>query len=75
VSLNIVAGQASVATGEEKETMLDTSHTVTARAIFAGGCFWCMEPPFKKLDGVHAVIPAISAEIKKTPPTRKFRRG
>ena len=21
-------------------------------AIFAGGCFWCMEPPFDKLDGV-----------------------
>ncbi|MCK7593625.1 peptide-methionine (S)-S-oxide reductase MsrA [Pseudomarimonas salicorniae] len=23
-----------------------------ARAIFAGGCFWCMEPPYDKLDGV-----------------------
>lgn len=22
------------------------------RAIFAGGCFWCMEPPFDKLEGV-----------------------
>lgn len=21
-------------------------------AIFAGGCFWCMEPPFDKLNGV-----------------------
>ncbi|RME91680.1 MAG: peptide-methionine (S)-S-oxide reductase [Candidatus Hydrogenedentota bacterium] len=21
-------------------------------AIFAGGCFWCMEPPFDKLEGV-----------------------
>lgn len=26
------------------------------RAIFAGGCFWCMEPPFEKLDGVNDVI-------------------
>lgn len=25
-------------------------------ATFAGGCFWCMEPPFEKLDGVEAVI-------------------
>ncbi len=27
-----------------------------ARAIFAGGCFWCLEGPFEKLDGVAAVI-------------------
>ncbi|OEH92770.1 peptide-methionine (S)-S-oxide reductase MsrA [Bacillus solimangrovi] len=25
-------------------------------ATFAGGCFWCMEPPFEKLDGVTEVI-------------------
>lgn len=24
-------------------------------AIFAGGCFWCMEPPFEKLPGIAAV--------------------
>ena len=23
-------------------------------ATFAGGCFWCMEPPFDKVDGVTA---------------------
>ena len=26
------------------------------KATFAGGCFWCMTPPFEKLDGVKAVI-------------------
>lgn len=35
----------------------DTSPATAAKAgtesaIFAGGCFWCMEPPFDKLDGV-----------------------
>lgn len=25
-------------------------------ATFAGGCFWCMEGPFEKLDGVRAVL-------------------
>jgi peptide-methionine (S)-S-oxide reductase len=27
-----------------------------ATAIFAGGCFWCMEPPFDVLDGVSETI-------------------
>jgi peptide-methionine (S)-S-oxide reductase len=25
-------------------------------ATFAGGCFWCMEPPYDKLDGVRATV-------------------
>lgn len=25
-------------------------------ATFAGGCFWCMIPPFKELEGVHEVL-------------------
>ena len=29
---------------------MDDNHT--EKATFAGGCFWCMEPPFDKLDGV-----------------------
>lgn len=27
-----------------------------AAATFAGGCFWCMEPPFEKLPGVLSVV-------------------
>lgn len=26
------------------------------KATFAGGCFWCMQPAFKKLDGVAQVL-------------------
>ena len=29
-------------------------------AIFAGGCFWCMEPPYDKLDGVLATTSGFS---------------
>lgn len=30
----------------------ESSRHKTAVATFAGGCFWCMEKPFDKLDGV-----------------------
>ena len=30
----------------------DSASEGTATAIFAGGCFWCMEHPFDELDGV-----------------------
>lgn len=26
------------------------------KAVFAGGCFWCMTPPFEKLNGVISVV-------------------
>jgi len=33
-------------------TLAQTRAPSVAIATFAGGCFWCMEPPFDKLDGV-----------------------
>lgn len=33
-----------------------TSTAEQREAIFAGGCFWCMESDFEKLDGVKAVV-------------------
>ena len=33
-----------------------TTQNGQALATFAGGCFWCMEPPYDKLDGVSATI-------------------
>jgi peptide-methionine (S)-S-oxide reductase len=33
-----------------------TTQDGQALATFAGGCFWCMEPPYDELDGVSATI-------------------
>jgi len=41
-----------------------------AEAIFAGGCFWCMEPPFEKLDGVASVTSGYTGG-KETGPSYK----
>ena len=46
-------------TGPEPESG-ETSGTMQtgeyALATFAGGCFWCMEPPYDELDGVVSTI-------------------
>jgi peptide-methionine (S)-S-oxide reductase len=39
----------------------------TARATFAGGCFWCMEPPFEKLPGVVSVTSGYTGGTKPDP--------
>ena len=36
--------------------MFIASQATADKAVFAGGCFWCMESDFEKLDGVSDVI-------------------
>lgn len=50
-----LSGLANAQTSPTAESSPDSSATAeTAVATFAGGCFWCMEPPYDKLDGVLA---------------------
>lgn len=37
------------------------------KATFAGGCFWCMEPPFEKLDGVVDVVAGYTGGTEMSP--------
>ena len=46
-----------------------------AVAIFAGGCFWCMEPPFDKLPGVKATISGYTAGRIDNPTYKEVSRG
>ncbi|TNE81668.1 MAG: peptide-methionine (S)-S-oxide reductase [Gammaproteobacteria bacterium] len=39
----------------------------TEKAIFAGGCFWCMEPPFDKLEGVITTVSGYTGGHKENP--------
>ena len=39
----------------------------TAKATFAGGCFWCMEPPYDELEGVISTTSGYIGGTKKNP--------
>jgi len=45
------------------------------KAIFAGGCFWCMEPPFEKLKGVKEVISGYIGGFKENPTYKEVSAG
>ena len=45
------------------------------KAIFAGGCFWCMEQPFDQLPGVISVTPGYSGGQKKNPNYKEVSAG
>ena len=49
--------------------------SATARAIFAGGCFWCMEKPFEALDGVIAVASGYAGGSKENPTYEEVSSG
>ena len=48
----LVGGVIALVTAEGQTSATPVAAQGLATATFAGGCFWCMEPPFDKLDGV-----------------------
>jgi peptide-methionine (S)-S-oxide reductase len=46
-----------------------------AKATFAGGCFWCMEPPFDKLAGVISTTSGYTGGRKVNPTYEEVSAG
>jgi peptide-methionine (S)-S-oxide reductase len=46
-----------------------------ATAIFAGGCFWCMEPPFDRLDGVVSTTSGYTSGTRVNPTYEEVSAG
>lgn len=44
-------------------------------AIFAGGCFWCMEPPFDSVNGVISTIAGYTGGTKSNPTYEEVLTG
>jgi peptide-methionine (S)-S-oxide reductase len=47
----------------------------SATATFAGGCFWCMEPPFDELPGVLSTTSGYTGGSKKNPTYHEVSAG
>ena len=60
------------ALGNENKSV---SSSGLSRATFAGGCFWCMEPPFEKLPGVLKVISGYTGGSKVNPTYKEVASG
>jgi len=45
------------------------------KATFAGGCFWCMQPPFDKLKGVISTTVGYIGGVRKNPTYKQVAYG
>ncbi|MGB5680336.1 MAG: peptide-methionine (R)-S-oxide reductase MsrB [Polyangiales bacterium] len=69
MAVAIIASSTRAETPRAKETQASTpaKDGNLAKATFAGGCFWCMEPPFEKLPGVVSVTSGYTGGKAKAP--------
>jgi len=69
--LSLLLALVSLASASEEAS----SSAKTERAVFAGGCFWCMEGPFDKLPGVISTRSGYTAGHVKNPSYRQVSAG
>jgi peptide methionine sulfoxide reductase msrA/msrB len=55
VAVGVTSTRADSPRSQDKQADTSAKGGKLAKATFAGGCFWCMEPPFERLDGVVSV--------------------
>lgn len=58
---------------EASDAAIDASDLSVA--TFAGGCFWCMQPPFDRTDGVHSTIVGYTGGEEDHPTYEEVSRG
>ncbi|HSO66988.1 MAG TPA: peptide-methionine (S)-S-oxide reductase MsrA [Desulfatirhabdiaceae bacterium] len=71
--ITLIAVSAAIA--DIKTSRMTTPAGKTEKAIFAGGCFWCMEAPFEKLPGVISVVSGYTGGVRKNPTYEEVSSG
>ncbi len=75
LSLLFTAGTTSGNNTEGNMNTQTETPPVTAKALFAGGCFWCMEKPFETLDGVVSAIAGYAGGTTENPTYQDYGKG
>lgn len=73
--LSLVGTACAESQAADQETAPEPPESRTAVATFAGGCFWCMEPPYDKLDGVISTTSGYIGGYVDNPTYEQVSRG
>jgi peptide-methionine (S)-S-oxide reductase len=79
IGVALVVGRGSAAkgpaSGGKPKAALPAVPPGAEIATFAGGCFWCMEPPFEKLPGVYSVTSGFTGGPQREPSYEQVSSG
>jgi len=74
-SLAAALGLGGARAAEERTQLAPEPPASLAVATFAAGCFWCVEPPFDKLEGVVSTTSGYTAGKTAGPTYKEVSRG
>lgn len=75
VTATVWLWQGTQATADERGATMKKDQPNTEQAMFAGGCFWCMEKPFEQLKGVFSVESGYAGGSTANPTYENYGRG
>ena len=75
VAIGVTSTRADSPREKDKQASSPAKGGKLAKATFAGGCFWCMEPPFEKLEGVVSVTSGYTGGKESSPAYEEVSSG
>lgn len=75
LTINTLSNAKTTGTAKTMDTSNGEMSAEQAVAVFAGGCFWCVESGFEKVPGVKAVISGYTGGDEPNPTYREVSSG